>query len=63
MVSESKVRVISVLGMLFTKADLIVVCDDAFLHSFMHADIYTLLAQRCENKSQPAALWHTFRRR
>lgn len=55
MVSESKVRVISVLG--------IVVCDDAFLHSFMHADIYTLLAQRCENKSQPAALWHTFRRR
>lgn len=63
MVSESKVRVISVLGMLFPKADLIAVCEVAFTHSSMHANIYTLLARRWENKSQPAALWDTFRRR
>ena len=44
MVSESKVRVISVLEMLFTKAGLIGVCDDASIHSFMHANVYTLLA-------------------
>lgn len=45
MVSESKVRVISLLGMLF-KADLIGVCvcvwvgGRGFIHSFMHANIY-----------------------
>lgn len=67
MVSESKVRVISLLGMLF-KADLIGVCvyvwvaGGSFTHSCMQT--YTLLERRWENKSQPAALrgllspWH-----